>query len=139
MKTNKGMVAVPAMTLNALKQMLFSNENGIDLSNIINDLAFDDKHKDLTAIHVALVHKGITPELDTSIRYQHNYGNRFYRIEFVKANLILGQVTVRRTDCTIGEHGDIEVGREHRDLASYDFERYLELPTDVKDIEYLLK
>lgn len=139
MMTNKGMIAVPAMTLNALKQMLFSNENGVDLSNIIDDLAFDDAHRDLTAIHVALVHKGITPEFDKSIRYQHCYKNRFYRIEFVKASLILNSVTVRRTDCTIDEHGDIEIGRVHGDLAGYSFEDYLALPTDVKDILPLMR
>jgi hypothetical protein len=133
MKT-KGMVSVPQMTLNALKQMLFSNENGVDLTNIINDLAGNDEQKDLVAIHVALVHKGIQPEVDTSTRYERNYGNRFYKYEFVKSSLILGTVTYIRTDCTIGEHGDIEIGRQHSDLAVLDYERWCALPTDVQDI-----
>ena len=133
MKT-KGMVSVPQMTLNALKQMLFSNENGVDLTNIINDLAVNDEQKDLVAIHVALVHKGIQPEIDTSVRYEHNYGNRFCKYEFVKSSLILGTVSYIRTDCTIGEHGDIEIGRQHTELYVLDYERWCALPTDVKDI-----
>ena len=133
MKTN-GMVSVPQMTLNALKQMLFSNENDVDLTNIINDLAFDDAQKDLMAIHVALVHKGIQPDIDTAPRYESCYGKRFYKLEFVKSSLILGTITVKRTDCTIGEHGDIEIGREHSDYVGYDYSRWMQLPTDVKDI-----
>lgn len=134
MKTNKGMVSVPQMTLNALKQMLFSNENGVDLTNIINDLAVEDAQKDLVAIHIALVHKGVQPEIDTATRYEYNYGNRFSKFEFVKHSLILGTVTCIRTDCTIGEHGDIEIGRQHSDLAVLDYERWCSFPTDVKDI-----
>lgn len=133
MKT-KGMVSVPQMTLNALKQMLFSNENGVDLSNIINDLAVNDEQKDLVAIHIALVHKGIQPEVDTSTRYEFNYGNRFCKYEFVKSSLILGTVSFIRTDCTIGEHGDIEIGRQHSELSVLDYERWCNLPTDVQDI-----
>lgn len=134
MKTNKGMVSVPSMTLNALKGLLFSNENGVDLTNIINDLITDESQRDLTAINVALVHKGIAPEIDTAARYEHNYGNRFSKYEFVKHSLILGTVTCTRTDCTIGEHGDIEIGRQHSDLAVLDYERWCSFPTDVKDI-----
>lgn len=134
MKTNKGMVSVPSMTLNALKGLLFSNENGVDLTNIINDLITDESQRDLTAINVALVHKGIAPEIDTAVRYEHNYGNRFSKFEFVKHSLILGTVTCTRTDCTIGEHGDIEIGRQHSDLAVLDYERWCSLSTDVKDI-----
>lgn len=133
MKTNK-VVSVPQMTLNALKQMLFSNENGVDLTNIINDLAGDDDQKDLVAIHVALVHKGIQPEIDTAVHYEYSYGNRLYKYEFVKSSLILGTVTCIRTDCTIGEHGDIEMGRKHSDLSVLNYERWCSLPTDVKDI-----
>lgn len=133
MKT-KGMVSVPQMTLNALKQMLFSNENGVDLSNIINDLITDESQRDLTAINVALIHKGIAPEIDTSTRYEFNYGNRFCKYEFVKSSLILGTVSFIRTDCTIGEHGDIEIGRQHTELSVLDYERWCALPTDVQDI-----
>jgi hypothetical protein len=134
MKTNKGMVLVPQMTLNTLKQMLFSNENGVDLTNIINDLAVEDDQKDLVAINVALVHNGIQPEIDTAVHYEYSYGNRFSRFEFVKSSLILGTITCIRTDCAIGEHGDIEIGRQHSDLAVLNYERWCSLPTDVKDI-----
>lgn len=133
MKT-KGMVSVPQMTLTALKQMLFSGENGVDLTNIINDLAVNDDQKDLVSIHVALVHKGIHPEIDTATRYEHNYGNRFDKYEFVKSSLILGTVSCIRTDCTIGEHGDIEIGRQHADLSVLAYERWCSLTTDVRDI-----
>ena len=39
--------------------MLFSSENGVDLSSIVNDLAGVQQDEDLTAINVALVFKGI--------------------------------------------------------------------------------
>ena len=134
MKTNKGMVSVPSMTLNALKGLLFSDESGVDLTTIINDLTPDESQRDLTAINVALVHKGIVPEIDKAARYEYNYGNRFYKFEFVKSSLILGTVTCMRIDCTIGEHGDIEIGRQHSDLAVLNYERWCSLSTDVQDI-----
>jgi hypothetical protein len=139
MKTNKGMVAMPQMTLNALKQMLFSNENGVDLTNIINDLAVEEDQKDLVAIHVALVHKGIAPEFDKSTRYEYTWGKKFRKLEYVKHSLILGSVTTLETECTIGEHGDIVMGDTRRVPSVFPFDRWVEMTTDVKDILPLLK
>lgn len=64
-QNNKGMVEIPAVTLNALKGLLFSND-GVDLSAIINDLSIglDEGRKDLMAINIALTFKGLKPEIE---------------------------------------------------------------------------
>ena len=67
MKQN-GMVEISAMTLNALKQLLFS-EDGVNLTNIVKDLAAGGKNEDLSAINVGLTFKGIKPEMDMSPRW----------------------------------------------------------------------
>lgn len=134
MKVNKGMVSVPSMTLNALKGLLFSSENGVDLTNIINDLAVEDAQKDLVAIHVALVHKGIQPEIDTATRYEHSWGKKFYKYEYVKHSLILGSVTVRKSECFINEHGDLAVERDYSEVCVYPFDRWMDMTTNVKDL-----
>ena len=63
-----GMVEISAMTLNALKQLLFS-EDGVNLTSIVDDLAAGGKDKDLSAINVGLTFKGIKPEMDMSPRW----------------------------------------------------------------------
>lgn len=62
---NKGMVEIPQITLNALKNLLF-NDEGMNIFPIIEDLStgWAEDHKDLLAIHVALVMKGIKPDID---------------------------------------------------------------------------
>lgn len=62
----KKTIEIPAVTLNALKGLLFQNNGDIDLTPIIEDLSvgLDDAHKDLTAIHVALTMKGLKPNIE---------------------------------------------------------------------------
>lgn len=66
MKQNKkGMVEIPAVTLNVLKKLVFDN-NGVDMSPVIEDLSIGcpQEGKDLIAINVALTMKGLKPDLD---------------------------------------------------------------------------
>lgn len=60
------MVEIPAVTLNALKGLLFNDNGNIDLTPLINDLSvgLDEGRKDLMAINVALTFKGLKPEIE---------------------------------------------------------------------------
>lgn len=74
-KKLNGMVEIPAATLNALKGLLF-DENGINVSPIINDLSIgmNQANKDLLEINVGLVMKGLKPSLDIpAILYEGSY------------------------------------------------------------------
>ena len=103
-KQNNGIVEMPAVTLNAIKSLLFTDKGGVDLSNIINDLGGSD----LTAINVALVHKGAKPQIDTRSRYEWNYGTKYYRLDFVQFSLILNKVECKRVAYNLLENGDAE-------------------------------
>lgn len=96
MKSNKnlsGMVEIPAITLNALKGLLFTEGDGVDLSGIIDDIGGDD----LTAINVALAFKKQVPEIDRRLRYAISYSKEYYTVyEFQRFSLIRGVVEVMR-------------------------------------------
>lgn len=75
-QSNKGMVEIPAVTLSALKGLLFNDNGNIDLTPLINDLSvgLDEDHKDLMAINVALTMKGLKPEVNISkISYREDW------------------------------------------------------------------
>jgi hypothetical protein len=132
MKANKkGFVQMPTQTLNALKNMLFTNEGGVDLSNLINDLAPNEENRDLTAIHVALVHKGVNIDIDKATRYEHSWNNRITRHEYVGHSLILGLVKVQSYDCHIDKNGDIVEDCKHDGITCYDFAHWAEWTTNV--------
>lgn len=133
MKANKkGFVQIPAQTLNALKNMLFTNdEGGVNLSNIINDLAPNEEQRDLTAIHVALVHKGVSIDIDKATRYEYRWGNHITKHEFVGYSLILGVVSVQSYDCQIDENGDLVVGCKRDGISAYGFDQWAEWTTNV--------
>lgn len=135
MKANKkGFVQMPAQTLNALKNMLFSNEGGVDLSNLINDLAPSEEQRDLTAIHVALVHKGVNIDIDKATRYEHSWKNNITKHEYVGHSLILGIVKVQSYDCHIDENGDLAVDRKRDGISCYGFDQWAEWTTNVADL-----
>jgi hypothetical protein len=127
----KGFVQMPAQTLNALKNMLFSNEGGVDLTNLINDLTPNEENRDLTAIHVALVHKGVNIDIDKTTRYEHSWRNNIIKHEFVGYSLILGMVKVQSYECHIDESGDLVVDRKRDHIAHYGFEQWAEWTTNV--------
>lgn len=136
MKANKkGFVQMPAQTLNALKNMLFANDgDGVDLSNIINDLTPSEEHRDLTAIHVALVHKGVNIDIDKATRYEHKWKNCITKHEYVGYSLILGVVDVKSYDCHIDETGDLVVDHERDGISCYNFAQWAEWTTNVADL-----
>lgn len=127
-KQNYGMVEMPAVTLNAIKSLLFTDKGGVDLSNIINDLGGSD----LMAINVALVHKGAKPQIDTRSRYEWNYGTKYYRYDFVSFSLILNKVECKKVAYNLLESGDAE------ETGSYDtvidLQDWLSKTTNAQDI-----
>lgn len=95
-KENRNMVSIPAATLNCLKQMLFSKDNGVDLTSIIKDLSYGEMD-DLTSINVALAFNGIAPDIDTGNRYKECYSS-FYRYECKGVSLISNTVKTQKTE-----------------------------------------
>jgi hypothetical protein len=128
----KGFVEVPRMTLNALKGLLFTNENGVDLSTIINDLKMG-KDDELTAINVGLVYNGLTPKIDESTRYAREY-DTIRRYEFVGVSLIQGIVKVKSAYKRYDHYDKYELEsewHEEEDIAAYGFDQWEEWSTDI--------
>lgn len=94
-----GTVKVSAATLNALKQMLFSSENGIDINPMVEDLSAGlNQNKDLIAINCGLTLKGVMPEIDKTTRYDSGstYSRYYMKYEFIGYSMILDKVTYNR-------------------------------------------
>jgi len=88
----KGMVAVPAPTLKALKAML-NDEQGTNVTAIVEDLAVSEAHKDFMFINIALVMKGKKPDIG-KFRYRKD-GPLLITWELTHFSLISGVVTVK--------------------------------------------
>lgn len=126
----KGFVEIPQMTLNALKGLLFGNE-GVDLSNIINDLK-PNENDELTAINVALVHKGLTPKVDETTRYEKDW-KRLFRYEYAGISLILGIVKVKKSCSYFNDSNNTFGEWEIEDnIECMGLDRWLELGTDIE-------
>jgi hypothetical protein len=102
-----GMVEISAMTLNALKQLLFS-EDGVNLTNIVKDLAAGGKNEDLSAINVGLTFKGIKPEMDMSPRWGNfnEYWRQYSAYTPVGYSLILDRVTFKKCEISRDKEKD---------------------------------
>jgi hypothetical protein len=135
MKANKkGMIEIPQVTLNALKNMLFNNEGGTDLSAIINDIALNEDSKDLIAINVALAHKGIDIEIDKRTHYVYDWNNRFYAYEFVGFSLILGLIKTKKVTYEIDENNNINEMHRNDEVLTFDYVDWCRWSTDVNDM-----
>ena len=101
------MVEISAMTLNALKQLLFS-EDGVNLTNIVKDLTAGGKNEDLSAINVGLTFKGIKPEMDMSSRWGsfNEYWRQYSAYTPVGYSLILDRVTYKKCEITRDKEKD---------------------------------
>lgn len=132
-QTRKGFVEVPTTTLNALKNMLFSNEGGVDLSAIVNDLTANEEHRDLTAINVALAYKGVQIEIDKRPHYSYDWKNRYNRFEYVGYSLILGIIKVRRTLIEVAENGEEKI-IFNSEVECLSFDQWSEMTADMTDI-----
>ena len=96
MKNSVSTINVPVSTLNAIKNLLFSEkEGGVDLSSIVSDLTVGDENRDLVAINVGLTFKGIRPEVDSTTRYARDYQS-LVEYTFVSYSMIRDVVTCTR-------------------------------------------
>ncbi len=96
MKNQISTVNVPVSTLNAIKNLLFSEEQGgVDLSSIVTDLTVGDMNSDLVAINVGLTFKRIRPKIDTTTRYVRDYRD-LVQYTFVSYSMIQDLVTYER-------------------------------------------
>ena len=129
-QTKKGFVEMPVQTLNAVRKMLFSNEGGVDLSAIVNDLTASEEYRDLTAINVALVYKGVEIDINKQPRYEYDWKNRYTRYDYVGYSLILGFVKVRRTVIEVAENGEENVVSVYDHTECKDFDQWEQMDTD---------
>lgn len=121
-QTKKGFVEVPTTIVNAVKNLLFNNE-GVDLTPIINDLAVDEKHRDLCAISVALAYRGAKIEINTDTRYKHQFGKFITRYDYVGHSLIMGVVKVKTIEYKV-ENGDLVKTKENDTISCYGFDQW---------------
>ena len=129
------MVEISAMTLNALKQLLFS-EDGVNLTGIVEDLAAGGKNKDLSAINVGLTFKGIKPEMDMSPRWGNfnEYWRQYSAYTPVGYSLILDRVTYKKCEITRDKEKDEWTsGKVYEDSMPMD--DWLNLTTDKADVD----
>jgi hypothetical protein len=134
MKQN-GMVEISAMTLNALKQLLFS-EDGVNLTNIVKDLAAGGKNEDLSAINVGLTFKGIKPEMDMSPRWGgfNDYWRQYIAYTPVGYSLILDRVTYKKCEISRDKEKDEWTsGKIYED--SMPMAEWLNLTTEKTDVD----
>lgn len=133
-QTKKGFVEVPATTLNALKNMLFGND-GVDLTNIIDDLAPNAESRDLTAINVALAYKGVQIDIDKRVHYDYDWNNRFYAYKFVGVSLILGIVKTQRTLCEIDQQGNVVETNHYDSIECHGLDTWNSWTTNIADMQ----
>ena len=113
-------VEISALTLKALKGLLF-DANGVDMSSIIDDLSVGqtEEQRDLMALNVGLVFKGMKPKIDESTQYMFDYSNYYYRLDYIGYSLITGIVQYNRTYIAVEKDG---TQREIRsDIAGYQY------------------
>lgn len=133
---NKATVKISAATLNALRQMLFSSQEGVNLSPIVNDLAGkeDSAQRDEAAINVALTFKGIVPKIDSAeARYEslNDWNKSYYLCQFERYSLILDRVYYTSIQFKIKE-GEWEKGKEV-EHNSCSLEDWYDKPTDISE------
>ena len=130
-----GMVEISAMTLNALKQLLFS-EDGVNLTNIVKDLTAGGKNEDLSAINVGLTFKGIKPEMDMSSRWGNfnEYWRQYSAYTPIGYSLILDRVTYRKCEISRDKEKDEWTsGKVYED--SMPMADWLNLTTEKADVD----
>lgn len=126
MKTTKqNSTLVPNGTLKAIKSMLFSNcGEGIDLTNIVNDLITDEAGRDITAINVALAFKGVQIDINKSTRYTYSHSNYFNKMEYINYSIIMGVVAVKETYCRFENDTITPIREDIRSISLNDWETY---------------
>lgn len=128
----KGMVAVPAPTLKALKAML-TDEQGTNVTAIVEDLAVSEAHKDFMFINIALVMKGKKPDIG-KLRYKKD-GNLLITYELTHFSLISGIVSVKKTALRYKPESDTYVDFDAiNNEDNIDYSEWAELEEDKRKV-----
>ena len=129
------MVEISAMTLNALKQLLFV-EDGVNLTGIVDDLVAGGKNRDLSAINVGLTFKGIKPEMDMSPRWGNfnEYWRQYSAYTPTGYSLILDRVTYKKCEISRDKEKDKWASGEVRE-DSMPMADWLNLTTNKADVD----
>lgn len=119
---NPATVVISNATAEAICDLLYSENGGVDMSPIIDDLGGTIVHK----LNVGLLMKGLKPEADTRMRMRHHSDSR-YRLAFVNYSFLLDKVDYdiqyRRDDgtwnekwsngsCSLSEWDDMDIWEE---------------------------
>lgn len=87
-KTNKpASVTISSATAEAICKLLYSENGGVDMSPIVEDLGGTVVHK----LNVGLLMKGLKPKADTRMRMYHR-NDSGYRCVFVNYSFLLDRV-----------------------------------------------
>lgn len=128
MVSNNTKFTINAAMANCIKQLVFSQTNGVDLTPIVEDLGGSD----MTAIAVALAYKGIKPEIDTATRFEPEYGKTYAMYEFKSYSVIMDTVLVSKTCITWNKY-DNKWESSHPQEISLLLSRWLDMPTSKED------
>ncbi len=129
-KSNNTQVTISAAMLNCLKQTLFTQTNGVDLTPIVEDLGGED----ITAIAVALAYKGIKPEIDTTTRFDTEYRDTYAKYEFKSYSVIKDLVLISKTYCTWNSETHTWSNDRSQDME-IQLSRWLNMSTSEEDIK----
>jgi hypothetical protein len=130
---DQGTVRISTAMLNCLKQVLYSQTNGVDLSPIVEDLGGDDT----MAIAVALAYKGIKPEIDTTTRFDY-YCNSYEQYEFVSYSLIKNMVTAKRCVYTFNQN-TVQWETKQLNDTCFNLDRWLVMSTSEETCRHRVK
>ena len=128
----ESMISVPTGTMQAIKDLLYVKEGGVDLSNILDDLSMGRENL-LLSINLALAFKGKTPKLDQTIRYESGYKS-YSSYECPSYSLILNQVTCSKIYWKRNDEGQW-VAQETNDNYLMSYEEWLQLSTNLDEVK----
>lgn len=129
-KSNNTQITISAAMLNCLKQIVFSQTDGVDLTHIVEDLG----GADTVAIAVALAYKGIKPEIDTTTRFDF-CGSYYYQYEFASYSILRDTVTAIPTHISFNaETQQWEKKRKDYD-ATFSLSHWFDMLTSEKDVK----
>lgn len=124
-------ISVPTGTMQAIKDLLYVKEGGVDLSNILNDLSMGRENL-LLSINLALAFKGKTPKLDQTVRYSPGY-QCFYSYKNPVYSLILNRVQYDKHCWKRNDEGEWEC-QGVCDTDPMPYEDWTHLSTDVNEV-----
>lgn len=115
MARSRNTITVNSATLSGIRKLIFA-KNGLDLTNIINDLNIyqNDENADLLAINLAIVYAGVKPEI-TPVVYDHWGKNKISKYTCVNYSLIQGTVIYTEVAIEFNEETQQWVEKESND------------------------